>query len=418
VYGSKYEMNLLSYFILGMMLVVLLWSPPSVAAEQSPSTDKGYEDITVDMAYCMIEDLSSSDLVVLDVRSPYEYTLSHLYNAISMPYDELGERIGELQGYKDYTVIVYCSSGSRSTEASEILAEYGFEKVFNMLGGLLAWIDADYGFYSVSHYATVNIEDGEVQVHLEPIVPYTSNCPCCIQSPPTDAAPAEGVISTTLLWSFEEHKQDINRTASLIFTEFTGEDTSFEFYQLLYLVRSGNYSLAISSMLIPSDSETYSIAFTSIVFVPVGEGDLASLEFVEFNSSATLSQQYAAFGKVADEIGKVYKRSGDEELALIGNRYEVVKKESKCLSKLVKTQIQEYDRSIETIRGTIYDGFWECFICGLGCDLAVLGGCAAACFAFPPFCIVCAIVLGYVQLLGILCSEACNLAGCGGWIWF
>ncbi|MHA1927785.1 MAG: rhodanese-like domain-containing protein [Candidatus Thorarchaeota archaeon] len=415
---GKSSKSILGFVILGMLLIVLLWLPQSVAAEKSSFTVKDYEDIAVDMVYCMMNDPSSSDLIVLDVRYQSEYALNHLYNTLLMPFDELSERIGELEEYKDYTIIVYCRSGTRSSEASEILVEHGFAKVFNMLGGILAWIDKGYRFYCASHHATVSIDYEDVQIHVEPIVPYPPNCPYCTQSVPTDTTPTEGVITTTLLWRFEENETDINRTAGLILTEFMGEDTSFEFYQLIYLVKSGDYTIAISSMLIPSDSETYSSSFTSIVYVPVDEHEITSLEIVEFNSSATLSQQYAAFGKVADNIGKVYKTSGDEDLSVVGERYHVINKESKYLSKLVRKQIPEYNRLTEVIRGTIYDGFWECFFCELGCNLAVLAGCAAACFVYPAFCIVCILVLEYVEVLHVSCAIACDMLGCSSWIWF
>jgi len=50
-------------------------------------------------------------------------------------------------------------------------------------------------------------------------------------------------------------------------------------------------------------------------YAPAGKSGLTSLESVEFNSSVTLSQQYAILGKVAKEMGKIYEKSGDETLA-------------------------------------------------------------------------------------------------------
>jgi hypothetical protein len=44
------------------------------------------------------------------------------------------------------------------------------------------------------------------------------------------------------------------------------------------------------------------------------------LEFVEFNSSVTVSQQYRVLGKVAKEVGKVYEKSEDESLARLAER--------------------------------------------------------------------------------------------------
>ena len=39
-------------------------------------------------------------------------------------------------------IIVHCRSGQRSKKAAKILQENGFEKVHNLLGGILAWREA------------------------------------------------------------------------------------------------------------------------------------------------------------------------------------------------------------------------------------------------------------------------------------
>jgi adenylyltransferase/sulfurtransferase len=51
-------------------------------------------------------------------------------------------RIDEIADQKDNEVIVYCRSGHRSHHAVEFLRDrYGFTKVRNLLGGVLAWSD-------------------------------------------------------------------------------------------------------------------------------------------------------------------------------------------------------------------------------------------------------------------------------------
>jgi rhodanese-related sulfurtransferase len=84
---------------------------------------------------------SDSTVVVLDVRTPAEFTgpTGHLKNAILIPVQELESRVGELATYKGRTILVYCRSGHRSTTASSILAGHGFA-VQNMDGGINRWI--------------------------------------------------------------------------------------------------------------------------------------------------------------------------------------------------------------------------------------------------------------------------------------
>lgn len=88
------------------------------------------------------------DLFILDVRRIDEFNLNHLYNATLIPLAELEGRLGELAPYKDTEIIVYCSSGSRSLEASNILVDNNFTKIYNMLGGISTWIATGYDYWS------------------------------------------------------------------------------------------------------------------------------------------------------------------------------------------------------------------------------------------------------------------------------
>lgn len=103
-----------------------------------------YTSIDVDTAYNMITNGSYPDLVVLDVRRQDEYDSGHIYGAVWIPVSELDGRIGELAGHENHEIIVYCRSGGRSATASGILDSHGFTKVYNMLGGILAWQSAGY----------------------------------------------------------------------------------------------------------------------------------------------------------------------------------------------------------------------------------------------------------------------------------
>jgi len=103
-----------------------------------------YTDISVSTAHNMITNGLYPDLVVLDVRTKGEYDSGHIYGAVWIPYTELDARINELAGHENHDIIVYCRSGGRSVTASQILDSHNFTKVYNMLGGILAWQSAGY----------------------------------------------------------------------------------------------------------------------------------------------------------------------------------------------------------------------------------------------------------------------------------
>ena len=73
--------------------------------------------------------------IVIDVRRPEEYSLSHLDGAINIPHSELADRISEIETYKDKPVVLYCRSGHRAGIAKEILESKGFQHAINA-GGL------------------------------------------------------------------------------------------------------------------------------------------------------------------------------------------------------------------------------------------------------------------------------------------
>jgi rhodanese-related sulfurtransferase len=86
--------------------------------------------------------MNSEDVVLLDVREPSETAGGKIAKAIQIPVDALKTRIGELEKYKDRTVLVYCKTGARSGAACKELSRNGFSKVYSLNGGLLAWQDA------------------------------------------------------------------------------------------------------------------------------------------------------------------------------------------------------------------------------------------------------------------------------------
>jgi sulfur dioxygenase len=86
----------------------------------------------------------TADLVILDVREPDEYTgkLGHIPGSQLVPLQELARRTDELAPFRQRRVVAVCRSGVRSSTAAAILTSMGFEQVFNMKGGMLAWNDA------------------------------------------------------------------------------------------------------------------------------------------------------------------------------------------------------------------------------------------------------------------------------------
>ncbi len=87
--------------------------------------------------------LQNDDGVFIDVRDIGEYKQGHLLNARHVPLKELGDRVHELQKYKDRPVIAYCGNGMRAAKACGLLSKNGFGQVYSLAGGLAAWEKAN-----------------------------------------------------------------------------------------------------------------------------------------------------------------------------------------------------------------------------------------------------------------------------------
>lgn len=75
--------------------------------------------------------LASGEAVLVDVRTPGEFSGNGLEGANNIPVQQLDKRLGDV-GDKDDPVVVYCRSGSRSARAAQMLEQAGFEKVYDL----------------------------------------------------------------------------------------------------------------------------------------------------------------------------------------------------------------------------------------------------------------------------------------------
>ncbi|HFC52836.1 MAG TPA: rhodanese-like domain-containing protein [Gammaproteobacteria bacterium] len=80
--------------------------------------------------------------VVLDVRDPGEVKSGKILDSVTIPLADLPQQLNKLEKYRDRPVIAVCQSGARSARACNILRKHGFDSVYNLQGGILAWTNA------------------------------------------------------------------------------------------------------------------------------------------------------------------------------------------------------------------------------------------------------------------------------------
>ena len=76
--------------------------------------------------------------IILDVRRQDEFAQGHIPGAVLLPLDDVKDKAYEMLPDKDQLILVYCRSGRRSKEASEILVELGYTNI-KEFGGILDW---------------------------------------------------------------------------------------------------------------------------------------------------------------------------------------------------------------------------------------------------------------------------------------
>jgi len=101
--------------------------------------DDGVDEVTRDE---LLQRLESGDVTVIDVRPREEYAAGHIPGALSLPIDELADRLGELPD--DATVIAYCRGPYcvMAHEAVRALAAEG-RRALRLSDGMLEWRLAD-----------------------------------------------------------------------------------------------------------------------------------------------------------------------------------------------------------------------------------------------------------------------------------
>ncbi|MCB9252864.1 MAG: thioredoxin [Flavobacteriales bacterium] len=82
---------------------------------------------------------SLPDEILLDVRTPEEFSDGHIENAVNINWNSLDFKTETSKLDKAKPVMVYCLSGGRSSAAASYLRSSGFTQVYELSGGMLKW---------------------------------------------------------------------------------------------------------------------------------------------------------------------------------------------------------------------------------------------------------------------------------------
>jgi NADPH-dependent 2,4-dienoyl-CoA reductase/sulfur reductase-like enzyme/rhodanese-related sulfurtransferase len=112
---------------------------PMYSSAKDPVNMAGFTAANILSGLCPIfhwqdvENLDPENSLLVDVRTPEEFRLGTIRNAVNIPVDELRQRLTEIPG--DKAIYIFCQVGLRGYIATRILLQKGFHKVKNLSGG-------------------------------------------------------------------------------------------------------------------------------------------------------------------------------------------------------------------------------------------------------------------------------------------
>jgi rhodanese-related sulfurtransferase len=130
--------NILEFVQNNLMYVMLAVTSGAMLVWQTMSSS-GRNQVSPMQATLL---LNREDALVIDVREASEWSAGHIPNSRHIAISQLEKQIHEIEKFKTRPLIVNCQTGNRSSSACGTLKKHGFEKVYNLAGGIGAWREA------------------------------------------------------------------------------------------------------------------------------------------------------------------------------------------------------------------------------------------------------------------------------------
>jgi len=90
------------------------------------------------------QEIAKESVQLIDVRTPKEYEAGHINHAVNIDYFDQANFEKKINRFdKNKPVYLYCKSGNRSGKAAAILNGLGFQEIYDLKGGFMAWQNAE-----------------------------------------------------------------------------------------------------------------------------------------------------------------------------------------------------------------------------------------------------------------------------------
>lgn len=147
-----------------LWVIILLGLPITIQAQDktiNPKFEQKVESLIskkVTTITCdrLKQKLETPNLYLLDAREQQEYEVSHLKGAKWIGYNKINEATLE-DIPKDAIVVIYCSIGYRSGKIGEKLQAKGYQRVYNLYGGIFEWSNKQYPMFNEKDQQTPKV---------------------------------------------------------------------------------------------------------------------------------------------------------------------------------------------------------------------------------------------------------------------
>ncbi len=132
--------------ISALMLMTLMVGCSGEPAAEAPIENPAGKEKTappISPGELMQRMAEQDNILILDVRTPDEYTHSHLPGAMNIPHTEIEARLSELPDDRSSEIVVHCKTGRRAGIARETLRNEGYTNVRDLSGHFAEWSALD-----------------------------------------------------------------------------------------------------------------------------------------------------------------------------------------------------------------------------------------------------------------------------------
>ncbi len=112
---------------------------PGRQVHVQPKAEPATSEVSVVEAKAMLD---RGEAQLIDVREVWEWVTARIPAATLIPMAEIPQRLQEID--RTRPVIIHCATGQRSATVTEALRQAGYSRVFNMAGGIVAWMNQQF----------------------------------------------------------------------------------------------------------------------------------------------------------------------------------------------------------------------------------------------------------------------------------